>query len=133
MCAGGGRFGLGVGTYTHTHTPIHATQDLNKGWKEVLEKNYHKSLDHRSFYFGQQDKKAVMPRQLVQVRLSVFLFLCLSRFWGLRLPWLGFALSRGGLTKIRTPALACEMKKKTYTGHKGQEGRDGGHHARAGG
>lgn len=82
MCAGGGRFGLGVGTYTHTHTPIHATQDLNKGWKEVLEKNYHKSLDHRSFYFGQQDKKAVMPRQLVQVRLGVFLLFVLSRFWG---------------------------------------------------
>jgi hypothetical protein len=65
-------------TPTHSTTPDRSippfppppkkTQDLNKGWKEVLEKNYHKSLDHRSFYFGQQDKKAVMPRQLVQVR-----------------------------------------------------------------
>ena len=43
---------------------------LNKGWKEVYEKNYTKSLDHRSFYFKQQDKKhfsgkAGGPRQLL--------------------------------------------------------------------
>jgi len=43
-----------------------ARQDLNKTWKEVLEKNYHKSLDHRSFYFRQQDKKHVLNRSLVQ-------------------------------------------------------------------
>ena len=32
-------------------------EDMNKVWAEVYAKNYHKSLDHRSFYFKQQDKK----------------------------------------------------------------------------
>ena len=31
--------------------------DFNKVWAEVYSKNYHKSLDHHSFYFKQQDKK----------------------------------------------------------------------------
>src|SRR3546814_8892587 len=39
---------------------------LNKQWKEVQEKNYHKSFDHRSFYFRQQDKKTYSVRHLVQ-------------------------------------------------------------------
>lgn len=43
-----------------------ARQDLNKSWKELLEKNYHKSLDHRSFYFRNQDKKQTSARFLVQ-------------------------------------------------------------------
>ncbi|TDH69646.1 uncharacterized protein CCR75_009284 [Bremia lactucae] len=34
-----------------------AREDLNRQWKEVNEKNYHKSLDHTSFYFKQKDKK----------------------------------------------------------------------------
>ena len=34
-------------------------QEMNKVWKEVYAKNYHKSLDHRSFYFKQQDKKSL--------------------------------------------------------------------------
>ena len=33
-------------------------QELNKQWKEVVERNYEKSFDHRSFYFRQQDKRA---------------------------------------------------------------------------
>ena len=33
---------------------------------QLLERNYHKSLDHRSFYFGQSDKKAIQPKMLVQ-------------------------------------------------------------------
>ncbi|KAF0722171.1 hypothetical protein Ae201684_018650 [Aphanomyces euteiches] len=39
-----------------------ARQDLNKQWKEVNEKNYHKSLDHSSFYFKQKDKKALSAK-----------------------------------------------------------------------
>ncbi|OQR96732.1 paired amphipathic helix protein Sin3 [Thraustotheca clavata] len=39
-----------------------ARQDLNKQWKEVNEKNYHKSLDHSSFYFKQKDKKATSTK-----------------------------------------------------------------------
>jgi paired amphipathic helix protein Sin3a len=31
--------------------------DFSKVWAEVYSKNYHKSLDHQSFYFKQQDKK----------------------------------------------------------------------------
>ena len=31
--------------------------DFNKIWAEIYAKNYHKSLDHRSFYFKQQDTK----------------------------------------------------------------------------
>jgi len=43
-----------------------ARQDLNKQWKEIQEKNWHKSLDHRSFYFKQTDKKQCSQRVLVQ-------------------------------------------------------------------
>lgn len=43
-----------------------ARQDLNKQWKEVNEKNYHKSLDHSSFYFKQKDKKQTSLKVLVQ-------------------------------------------------------------------
>jgi hypothetical protein len=42
-----------------------ARAELSKVWKEVMEKNYPKSLDHRSFYFKQQDKKAVTVKQLL--------------------------------------------------------------------
>lgn len=31
--------------------------DFNKVWADIYAKNYHKSLDHRSFYFKQQDSK----------------------------------------------------------------------------
>ena len=43
-----------------------ARQHLDKQWKEVLEKNYQKSLDHRSFYFKTHDRKAVMAKTLIQ-------------------------------------------------------------------
>lgn len=38
---------------------------LTPGWKEIMEKNYLKSLDHRSFYFKQSDKKAMQPRSMI--------------------------------------------------------------------
>lgn len=37
----------------------------SKAWKEVYEKNYTKSLDHRSFYFKQGDKKNFSGKQMV--------------------------------------------------------------------
>eukprot|EP00941_MAST-03F_sp_MAST-3F-sp1_P000344 g344.t1 len=40
-------------------------KELDKGWREVLKKNYTKSLDHRSFYFRQQDKKGVTTKYLL--------------------------------------------------------------------
>ena len=32
-------------------------QEQNKQWKELCEKNFHKSLDHRAFYFKQEERK----------------------------------------------------------------------------
>lgn len=42
-----------------------ARQDLDKQWKEMLERNYERSFDHRSFYFRQQDRRFYSPRHLV--------------------------------------------------------------------
>ncbi|CAN6340946.1 unnamed protein product [Urochloa humidicola] len=39
--------------------------DFNKVWAEIYAKNYHKSLDHRSFYFKQQDSKNLNARVLL--------------------------------------------------------------------
>lgn len=36
--------------------------DFNKVWAEIYVKNYHKSLDHRSFYFKQQDTKSLSTK-----------------------------------------------------------------------
>ena len=36
--------------------------DFNKVWAEIYAKNYHKSLDHRSFYFKQQDTKSLSAK-----------------------------------------------------------------------
>ncbi|KAG2526444.1 hypothetical protein JM16_003832 [Phytophthora kernoviae] len=43
-----------------------AREDLNRQWKEVNEKNYHKSLDHSSFYFKQKDKKQTSMKTMMQ-------------------------------------------------------------------
>ncbi|XP_048229904.1 paired amphipathic helix protein Sin3-like 2 isoform X1 [Ricinus communis] len=39
--------------------------DFNKVWAEIYSKNHYKSLDHRSFYFKQQDSKNLSTRSLV--------------------------------------------------------------------
>ncbi|XP_054823950.1 paired amphipathic helix protein Sin3-like 4 isoform X2 [Prosopis cineraria] len=39
--------------------------DFNKVWAEIYAKNYHKSLDHRSFYFKQQDMKSLSTKALL--------------------------------------------------------------------
>ncbi|CAH9088055.1 unnamed protein product [Cuscuta epithymum] len=39
--------------------------DLNKVWAEIYAKNHYKSLDHRSFYFKQQDSKNLSTKALV--------------------------------------------------------------------
>lgn len=39
--------------------------DFNKVWAEIYAKNYHKSLDHRSFYFKQQDSKNLSTKSLL--------------------------------------------------------------------
>ena len=45
-----------------------ARQELNKQWKEVVDKNYDKSFDHRSFYFRQQDKRVFTAKVLINDR-----------------------------------------------------------------
>ncbi|GBG25023.1 Paired amphipathic helix protein Sin3b [Hondaea fermentalgiana] len=40
-------------------------QELNKTWKEQMERNYLKSLDHRSFYFKQSEKRAHTQKVLL--------------------------------------------------------------------
>ncbi|KAK4263327.1 hypothetical protein QN277_028757 [Acacia crassicarpa] len=39
--------------------------DFNKVWADIYAKNYHKSLDHRSFYFKQQDVKSLSTKALL--------------------------------------------------------------------
>ncbi|KAK7307170.1 hypothetical protein VNO77_39994 [Canavalia gladiata] len=39
--------------------------DFSKVWAEIYAKNYHKSLDHRSFYFKQQDTKSLSTKALL--------------------------------------------------------------------
>lgn len=39
--------------------------DFNKVWADIYSKNYHKSLDHRSFYFKQQDTKSSSTKALL--------------------------------------------------------------------
>ncbi|CAK9146264.1 unnamed protein product [Ilex paraguariensis] len=39
--------------------------DFSKVWAEIFAKNHHKSLDHRSFYFKQQDKKNLSTKVLL--------------------------------------------------------------------
>ncbi|KAH6791103.1 SIN3-like 2 [Perilla frutescens var. frutescens] len=39
--------------------------DFNKVWAEIYTKNHYKSLDHRSFYFKQQDSKNLSTKSLV--------------------------------------------------------------------
>lgn len=40
--------------------------EMTKMWRKVYETNYQKSLDHRSFYFKQSDKKSLAPRAMLQ-------------------------------------------------------------------
>lgn len=46
-------------------------EEMNKLWKKVFDQNYHRSLDHRSFYFKQADKKGLLPKSmLAEIRES---------------------------------------------------------------
>ena len=41
---------------------VEEKQEMLKGWHETCEKNFHKSLDHRSFHFKFYEKKSSMPK-----------------------------------------------------------------------
>ncbi|GAX77506.1 hypothetical protein CEUSTIGMA_g4950.t1 [Chlamydomonas eustigma] len=41
-------------------------EEMMKIWFKIYEQNYHKSLDHRSFYFKQAEKKQLLPKTMVQ-------------------------------------------------------------------
>jgi len=38
---------------------------MTKIWRKIYEQNYPRSLDHRSFYFKQQEKKNLMAKAMV--------------------------------------------------------------------
>ena len=40
-------------------------QEQLKSWKDTLEKNFHKSLDHRSFHFKYHEKKACQTKAYI--------------------------------------------------------------------
>lgn len=42
-----------------------ARHEMNRVWREVGERNYHKSLDHRSVHFKQVDKKELSTKNLL--------------------------------------------------------------------
>lgn len=44
---------------------LQVKDEMNKLWRKVFEANYFKSLDHRSFYFKQADKKALSPKAMM--------------------------------------------------------------------
>jgi hypothetical protein len=50
--------------------------EMRSAWRKVIQQNYHRSLDHRSFYFKQEDKKRRAPKQLVsdlrELHLALF-------------------------------------------------------------
>jgi paired amphipathic helix protein Sin3a len=43
-----------------------ARAERNKTWRRVMADNFHRSLDHRSFYFRQHDKRAIAAKALLQ-------------------------------------------------------------------
>ncbi|KAL8228939.1 hypothetical protein R6Q57_013839 [Mikania cordata] len=44
---------------------LRCRSENKKVWAEIYAKNYHKSLDHRSFYFKQQDSKSLSAKALL--------------------------------------------------------------------
>ena len=40
-------------------------REHNKRWKECCEKNFHKSLDHKSFYFKQSEKRSTNTKGIL--------------------------------------------------------------------
>lgn len=42
-------------------------EEMRETWHRVYEQNYHKSLDHRSFYFKQTEKKNLGAKTMLQV------------------------------------------------------------------
>lgn len=41
-------------------------RDQNKIWRDVCEKNFYNSLDHRAFYFKQSEKKSTNTKSNIQ-------------------------------------------------------------------
>lgn len=60
--------------------------DFNKVWAEIYAKNHYKSLDHRSFYFKQQDSKNLSTKcklnfiAKLKVRYQYYVLIVLSEF-----------------------------------------------------
>lgn len=57
---------LHVGVSVSRVACVQVREEMNELWRKVFQQNYHKSLDHRSFYFKQSDKKSLMPKAMLQ-------------------------------------------------------------------
>lgn len=70
--------------------------DFNKVWAEIYAKNHYKSLDHRSFYFKQQDSKNLSTKCKLILKnndwiASLFAIISISCKSGfLNLPWVAW-------------------------------------------
>lgn len=51
-------------------------QDMKPLFSKVFQQNYHKSLDHRSFYFKQTDKKTLGHKAMIQVCSLLVMPIC---------------------------------------------------------
>ena len=51
-------------------------QDMKPLFSKVFQQNYHKSLDHRSFYFKQTDKKTLGHKAMIQVCSRLIMPIC---------------------------------------------------------
>ena len=64
--------------------------EFNKVWADIYTKNYHRSLDHRSFYFKQQDSKNLSAKGFIflsryistyKVYYTILMYLSLQLCW----------------------------------------------------
>ncbi len=62
---------------------------MTKVWKRIYEANYHKSLDHRSFYFKQAEKRCVAELWLLgwDAHMGSTLLATSGRACGPCAPW----------------------------------------------
>jgi len=49
---------------------VQARNEQNKTWRDLCDKNYTKSLDHRAFYFKQNDKKNTNTKCIAQFLIA---------------------------------------------------------------
>ena len=61
-------------------------------WRKIFEANYHRSLDHRSFYFKQVDKRHLGAKGMVQVRSQAAAVCCSAEVCTRNVPYVSTIL-----------------------------------------